>query len=321
MDFEAQSTEGSSRESYTAKEEEIAAQKKSIAEAVAAGDYDKVAELAKQAKALEGAKDEMLGSAQEDANDMNKAIGESKAAEAAAIEKARIAEEGRQQAEADAARAAKLLGQIKDGNFEGGTGVAEVVQEGSVVENAENTGEEVGTIVNTMKKQGYYKEAFSALKPGEQPSPELATKMICTLIQSSDAEFNDYAKVLMDKLSFDGESVKKFVVKEVMDGKGINEKDLRMMKVADIDPASLHDDAVKELDSLLNLVTRRDGAVRSVGDVVQWKETFGISEDEYAEALRKLYEKRGRDIGDDNMRALGFVKEKNGRTLWAWEKL
>jgi hypothetical protein len=32
MDFEAQSTEGSSRESYAAKEEEIAAQKKSIAE-------------------------------------------------------------------------------------------------------------------------------------------------------------------------------------------------------------------------------------------------------------------------------------------------
>ncbi|QQR78441.1 MAG: hypothetical protein IPJ68_05180 [Candidatus Moraniibacteriota bacterium] len=171
-----------------------------------------------------------------------------------------------------------------------------------------------------MKKQGYYKEAFSALKPGEQPSPELATKMICTLIQSSDAEFNDYAKVLMDKLSFDGESVKKFVVKEVMDGKGINEKDLRMMKVADIDPASLHDDAVKELDSLLYLVTRRDGAVRSVGDVVQWKKTFGISEDEYAEALRGLYGKQGRDIGDDNMRALGFVKEENGRTLWAWEK-
>ncbi|MGB4833812.1 MAG: hypothetical protein WBP40_02150, partial [Candidatus Moraniibacteriota bacterium] len=196
MDFEAQSTEGSSRESYAAKEEEIAAQKKAIAEAVAAEDYDKVAELAQQAKVLEGEKNEMLGSAREEAGDMNKAIGESKVAEAAAQEQARIAEEARQQAEADAAAAAKLLGQIKDGNLEGGTGVAEVVQEGSVAENAENTGEEVGTIVNAMKKQGYYKEAFSALKPGEQPSPELATKMICTLIQSSDAEFNDYAKVL-----------------------------------------------------------------------------------------------------------------------------
>lgn len=135
MSFENQKTDAS-REAFGSNEEQVAAKKRAIENALGAGDYDQVAALAQEAKGLEGDKNEMLGAAKDEAtaenadrdmakerdgaqgeaNEMNQAFDESKAAEAAAKEKARIAEEDRLSAEADAAAAAKLVEQIKGGN-------------------------------------------------------------------------------------------------------------------------------------------------------------------------------------------------------------
>lgn len=137
MDFEKKQTGATSREDFASNEEQVATKKQAIAEAVAAGDYDKVAELAQEAKRLEGDKQEMMNATQEaalaenaerdmatkkegdhaEALEMNKAFDESQAAEAVAKEKARIAEEDKLKAEADAAAATKLAEQIKGGGI------------------------------------------------------------------------------------------------------------------------------------------------------------------------------------------------------------
>jgi len=84
------------------KELEIAQKKQAIAEAVAAGEYDKVATLAQEAKDMEMAKNEMTGaSAETDAKEQRE--GEAKLVE---------------QARADAQKAAELLGKLKNSNTE-----------------------------------------------------------------------------------------------------------------------------------------------------------------------------------------------------------
>ncbi len=148
MDFEKQAG-AASREDFASNEEQVAAKKAAIAEAAAAGDYDKVAELAQAAKGLETSKNEMMSNTEDaaraenaerdaaakkegdhvEALEMNKAFDESQAAEKAAQERAKIAEADKLSAEADAAAAAKLAEQIKSGNVGVEVQSAEVVQD------------------------------------------------------------------------------------------------------------------------------------------------------------------------------------------------
>jgi hypothetical protein len=151
MDFEKQQAGAASREDFASNEEQVAAKKQAIAEATAAGDYDKITALAQEAKGLGAGKNEMMANTEDVARmenakrdydkvsalaqeaiglewDKNEMLGAAKdeaetenaerdmaAKEAAAQEKARIAEEDRLSAEADAAAAAKLAEQIKGG--------------------------------------------------------------------------------------------------------------------------------------------------------------------------------------------------------------
>lgn len=179
MDFEKQQVGTASREDFASNEEQVAAKKQAIAEAAAAGDYDKVAELAQAAKGLEADKNEMMGTVQEEATaenaerdmvvkkesdhaealEMNKAFDESKAVEAAAQERARIAEEDRLSAEADAAVAAKLAEQIKNGNV---GAEAQLVSSG--VENQE------------ANKESRYRGTVKYSKDGSIPSMFMASR-------------------------------------------------------------------------------------------------------------------------------------------------
>ena len=139
------------RETFNNNEENIAQKKQAIAEAAIAGDFDKVASLAQEAKGLDGNKNEMIGNAQEEARaenaerdlakekesahgealEMNKAFDENKAAENAALEKARVAEEDRLQAEKEAAQLVAIRAKLS------GESVAQMEKTQGVVASAE----------------------------------------------------------------------------------------------------------------------------------------------------------------------------------------
>ncbi len=104
----------SSRETFDANEAGIAQKKQEMTAAVAAGDFDKVATLAQEAKAMETAKGEMLGNAQDEALEINKKIDE--AAEAArerAAQEAARAERARLDAENSQKEAAEILARLQ----------------------------------------------------------------------------------------------------------------------------------------------------------------------------------------------------------------
>ena len=73
-----------SKEAFNQNAESIEQKKQAITEAVTAGDYEKVAALAQEAKSMEAARNEMMGETQADAEIMNTEFN---------AEKARLAEE------------------------------------------------------------------------------------------------------------------------------------------------------------------------------------------------------------------------------------
>lgn len=122
------------RETFDKNEAGIVQTKQAIAEAAAAGDYDKVATLAQEAKGMEAAKGEMVGEAQGEALDDNKTFDEAKAAEEKAKRDAELAEQAKLQAEKDSQEAAALLAKLQGGTVES-TPVEQVA--GAVIEGTE----------------------------------------------------------------------------------------------------------------------------------------------------------------------------------------
>ncbi|MCX6786390.1 MAG: hypothetical protein NTU85_01025 [Candidatus Kaiserbacteria bacterium] len=108
----------SSREVFDENEAGIAQKKQELTDAVAAGDYGKVAELAQEAKSMETAKVEMMGNAQEEALEINKGIDEAKAAEEKAGREAALAEQAKLDAEKSQKEAAEILEKLKGGNVQ-----------------------------------------------------------------------------------------------------------------------------------------------------------------------------------------------------------
>lgn len=119
------------RERFDKNEENSENIKKQLHEAMASGDADKIIELGGQMKNLKAQKEEFKGQDEgeayeqnakikdhEDANEMNKQFDETKVAEEAAKEKARIAEETRIQAESEAAQLAAVRAKINGGGSE-----------------------------------------------------------------------------------------------------------------------------------------------------------------------------------------------------------
>jgi hypothetical protein len=71
---------------------------------------------------------------------------------------------------------------------------------------------------------------------------------------------------------------------------------------------------------MLYLVAGEKGERRSVGDVYKWRETFGISQEEYDNALQHSYNDLGRTISDAHLLSLGYLKTQGASTRWAWQK-
>lgn len=121
------------RETFDKNEAGIVQTKQAIAEAVAAGDYDKVGALAQEAKEMETANVEMSTVSQE-ALDENKAVGDAMAVQEKAQRQIELAEQSKLQAEKDSQEAATLLAKLQGGAVESSpTANAETV----TIENAE----------------------------------------------------------------------------------------------------------------------------------------------------------------------------------------
>jgi len=104
------------REVFDENEASIAQKKQEITDAVAAGEYDKVAELAQEAKAMETAGNEMKEDAHGEALEMNTGIDEAKAAEEKAAREVALAEQAKLDAEKSQQEAAALLEKMKSDN-------------------------------------------------------------------------------------------------------------------------------------------------------------------------------------------------------------
>lgn len=107
-----------SREVFDENEAGIAQKKQEMTDAVAAGDYSKVAELAQEAQTMEAAKAEMVDSARDEATEINKGIDEAKAAEEKAAREAALAEQAKLDAEKSQQEAAALLEKMQGGGTE-----------------------------------------------------------------------------------------------------------------------------------------------------------------------------------------------------------
>lgn len=101
------------REVFDENEESIAQKKQEITQALEAGDYDKVATLAQDAKNMEVAKSEMKESAHGKALEDNKTFDEAKAAQEKAQRNAKLAEQAQRQSVEDAKKAADLLEKLE----------------------------------------------------------------------------------------------------------------------------------------------------------------------------------------------------------------
>jgi len=296
-----------SREVFDENEAGIAQKKQEITDAVTAGDYGKVAELAQEAKAMETAKGEMINSARDEATEVNKGIDEAKAAEEKAAREAALAEQARQDAEKSQQEADALLEKMNGGASE--------------TNNSESKGElppEVQEIIKKMTRIGYYKNELPNLKPGEVPSPELASKMISSILDDFDFPIES-AEILIKNLPFDSEFVKDSVARKIIEQKSLNERKLKEMELVGIDPKSLHDQAKESLSGLLWSVAGDRGEMRKPEFIKTWKETFGISDEEYVGALHSYWQEHTNRISDKHLQELGFLRTKDGRTNWAWE--
>lgn len=104
------------RETFDKNEAGIAQTKQAIAEAAAAGDYDKVGALAQEAKNMEATKSEMVDSAHGEALEINDKVDEARATQEKARRQIELAEQSKIQAEKDSREAAQLLEKLTGKN-------------------------------------------------------------------------------------------------------------------------------------------------------------------------------------------------------------
>lgn len=173
--FEEQSN---SRKAFEENEDTIESKKKAIAEAAAAGDFEKIATLAQEAKNLEAAKNEMLGNAQEEASIENEKFDEIKAAEKAeaeriAAEEQAAHEEYIRQTEADeAVRLEELRAKISGEDVPEKAALDTKENKDVVQENTEDIyGMTLPDLANFLKSGGYPEEQ---IKPND---PDFRQKM------------------------------------------------------------------------------------------------------------------------------------------------
>jgi hypothetical protein len=332
----------SRREDFDQAEKGEADLKDQISKATASGDFERVSALAQEAAGFKANKEKIKGLDQWDAEEENAKrdllrgeteVGENgrtmydeaKEEDAAREErKAELVEQARAQTAADELAAAEVLKGIQ-GVEEEGSGP--VVSENNL-EAKEGLPAEVQGVIKKMIEAGYYTEELPKLKSGEIPSVDLATRMISSVFYGArlgDGSPHSSFKIgefeaLVKNLSFDKGRVKKELMKDIMESIILRDGDAKLMEIANIDPKSFHDEAVKELPSLLHLVVGDRGEIRVSKNVSDWKETFGISDEEYADALHSCWKSHPNQISDKHLIELGFIKMKNGQSQgWAWE--
>jgi hypothetical protein len=279
--------------------------------------------------------DEKMDSDRDEAIGMNEVFDAERAAKDASEQEARIVEENKLRAQAETAQIAEVRKKFNESNAENaGAGAAVVeIPEASAgakeeirnaaedaIEPVQELPEEVQDIIDTMKKKGYYENELPDLKPGEAPSRDLTNRMIASIFGSSTNFDLGSAKVLMENLPYDPEYVKENVVKRIKENAHVDERDLKMMEVAGIDPMSLHDDAVKSLNRLLYLGVGDRGEIRTPENIKKWKETFGISNREFADALYEYWKNNQNSISNEQLKRFGFVKVVDGEPKWAWDE-
>ncbi len=163
------------RETFDKNEDGIAQTKKAIAEAVAAGDYDKVGTLAQEAKGMEASNLEMSTVSQEAVDD-NKAFDEAKAAEEKAKRDTELAEQAKLQAAKDSQEAAALLAKLQGSPAEAPStetteasviGNAEPVATENTVERTTTNPEEQEVVQKALEtiqeKLGNYKDSYGTI--------------------------------------------------------------------------------------------------------------------------------------------------------------
>lgn len=180
--------------------------------------------------------------------------------------------------------------------------------------------EGVQNIINKMKAKGFYENELPNLKSGEMPPRDLASRMIASVFASPSIFKPEDATVLMENLPYDSEYVKDRVTEDIIEDLYVDENSLKQMEIAGIDPSSLHDKAVEQLGRFIYLIAGDEQRqVRTPENLQKWRETFGISDEEYSDALYKFWSSHNGNISNKYLLELGFVKNEGGNTRWAWE--
>ncbi len=239
-----------------------AAIQQEIAEAAAQGDFAKIGELSAEGQQLKSVNESVVAEDHQEGLEMNAEMDAEKsrqeaeaakiAAEAAA-EQARFAQEAAEKAAADQTAAEKLAEEIKgEVKAEGGENADGTKQESTMsaqIEKERGEVKSVEDIMDGLKKNGYYKEQFSALEgkgslseekqkiygdalfaPGEKIPEHFVSNMISSLVATG--EISD-AKALAEKFPYDREILKNSIAedlpirnfKEVIDAFGFERSD------------------------------------------------------------------------------------------------
>lgn len=341
MNMEAQPSsknEGEEKQvAFEANQARVAEIAEEMKRAIEAGDDDAIATLVAERKSLKAENESVVAEDQQEGIEMNADFDAEKARKAAEAKQQEAevlsaqAEQARVDAEqtaADQVAAEKLAAEIKSGvkaeGEEDGSQSEVSLASGAekVSGSAETLPPEVEGIIKIMKAKGYYEDELLNLKPGEAPSLELTTNMTISLIDSSSIKGSlDYAQTLMEQLPVDGEKIKEWVTKRVLENVySLTDKDIKNMEIAGVDPASLHDKIVGKLSRVLNLLI--DGQTGSPENVRKLRSTFNISDDEYVEVLHEYWNENFQKISDKLKFELGFLTDLGGNrgVKTAWEK-
>lgn len=109
----------------------------------------------------------------------------------------------------------------------------------------------------------------------------------------------------------------KKIVDGVLDQRQLTRESLSLIEATGIDLSKYHDEGLSKIESIVNMTSDVDQSrgFLSAGDVYQWRNSFGISDNEYAESLKQMYFKNPHKYSNNTLSNLGFAK--NGK--WAWD--
>lgn len=113
------------------------------------------------------------------------------------------------------------------------------------------------------------------------------------------------------------EERKQGIANGILENYQLTDKVRSLIEATGIDLKEYHDQGLSEIERMVNntnLVDRSHGFI-TVKDVRNWRDLFGITNEEYSETLRQMYFKNPHKYEMSALVELGFVKD--GKWTWA----